>query len=155
MKKIIFIIISIVLVVALGFGVYYLFFKKDVKDYGKYRTSVHIEYLEDGNEYTKGRDLIVYSIYAFSDIKFEQIKYSINNNSEVNLSNCKIGDSTSHKKYHSGAGQYYIDAGGQAILTDNLNAGDYVITFYGYDANNARYELTPKAIYFKVLPGTN
>lgn len=153
MKKIIFIIISIALAVALGFGVYYLFFKKDVKDYGKYRTAVHIEYLQNGNEYIKG-DLIVYTIYAFSDIKFEQIKYSINNASEVNL-RCTTGNATSHNKYHDGAGQYYIDAGGQAIVTESMSAGDYVITFYGYDANNTRYELTPKAIYFKVIPGTN
>lgn len=155
MKKILFIIISVALLVGLGFGVYHLFFKPNIKDYGKYRTAVHIEYLEDGNEYTKGRDLIVYSIYAFSDIKFEAIKYSINNSSEVSLTNVKTGDSTSHKKYHKGVGQYYVDAGGQAIVTDNLTAGDYVITFYGYDENNTRYELTPKAIYFKVLPGTN
>ena len=153
MKKIIFIIICIALVVALGFGAYYLFFKKEAQDYGKYRTAVHIEYLEDRNEYTKGQ-LIVYSIYAFSDIEFMQIKYSINNASEVNLS-CKIGMTSDHKKNHSGAGQYYIDAGGQAINTDNMDAGNYVITFYGYDANNTRYELTPNAIQFKIIPGTN
>ena len=153
MKKLIFILITIALAVGLGFGAYYLFFKQDVPNYGKYRTAVHIEYLEDRNEYTKGQ-LIVYSIYAFSDIEFKQIKYSINNASEVNLT-CKTGNTSDHKKKHDGAGKYYIDAGGQAISTDNLDAGNYVITFYGYDVNNTRYELTPNAIPFKIIPGTN
>ena len=154
MKKIIFIIVAIALIVAMGFGVYHLFFKPDeAKNYGKYRTAVHIEYLETNNEYGKGT-LIVYSIYAFSDIKFEQIKYSISNGEEVNL-NVKTGKSIEHKKYHSGVGEYYIDAGGQAIMTDDMTPGDYVITFYGYDKNNTRYELTPRAIYFKIISSTN
>lgn len=154
MKKIIFIIVAIALVAVLGFGVYYTFFAKDeTKNYGKYRTAVHIEYLENDNEYVKG-NLIVYSIYAFSDIKFEQIKYSINNGSEVSLT-VKTGKAEEHKKYHNGAGEYYIDAGGQAIQTADMNPGDYVITFYGYDKNKTRYELTPRAIYFKIISSTN
>ena len=154
MKKIIFIIVAIALVAVLGFWVYYTFFAKDeTKDYGKYRTAVHIEYLESGNEYAKG-NLIVYSIYVFSDIKFEQIKYSISNGSEVGLT-VKTGQSEDHKKYHKGAGDYYIDAGGQAIQTSDMDPGNYVITFYGYDKNNTRYELTPRAIYFKIVSSTN
>ena len=153
MKKIIFIIVAVALIVGLGFGVYYTFFKTETKDYGKYRTAVHIEYLENENEYVKG-NLIVYSIYAFSDIEFEAIKYSISNGSEVSLT-VKTGDSEDHKKYHKGVGQYYIDAGGQAIQTSDMNPGDYVITFYGYDKNKTRYELTPRAIYFKIISSTN
>ena len=154
MKKIIFIIVAIALVIAMCFGVYNLFFKtEEAKNYGKYRTSVHIEYLENDNEYVKG-SLIVYSIYAFSDIKFEQIKYSINNGEEVALT-VKTGASVDHKKYHKGVGEYSIDAGGQAIQTTNMAPGDYVITFYGYDKNNTRYELTPRAIYFKIVSSSN
>ncbi len=154
MKKIIFIVVAIALVIALGFGVYGLFIKTDeTKNYGKYRTAVHIEYLENDNEYGKG-ELIVYSIYAFSDIQFDKISYSINNGTEIIL-NAKTGKSEDHKKYHKGAGEYYIDAGGQAIQTTDMTPGDYVITFYGYDNNNTRYQLTPRAIYFKIVSSTN
>lgn len=154
MKKIVFIIIAIALVVGLGFGVYYLFFKTDdTKDYGKYRTAVHIEYLEKNNEYTKG-SYIVYTIYAFSDIKFEQIKYSISNAAEVNLT-VKTGKAEEHAKHHKGAGEYYIDAGGQVILTNEMDPGHYVITFFAYDKNNTRYELTPQGIPFKITASTN
>ena len=62
MKKIIFIIVAVAVVIAMGFGVYNLFFKtEETKKYGKYRTAVYIEYLENDNEYVKG-NLIVYSI---------------------------------------------------------------------------------------------
>lgn len=153
MKKIIFIIVAVVLLAGLGFGIYYTFFKTETKDYGKYRTAVHIEYLYNEKTVIKG-DPLVYNIYVFSDIKFEQIKYSISNGSEVSLT-VKTGKSEEHAKYHKGVGEYYIDAEGEAIQTTDMNPGDYLITFYGYDKNNTRYPLTPNAIYFKITSSEN
>ncbi len=138
------IIITVLMVGILALGIYFAVDKANSK---KTEDKHVMLYLDE--EYTVG-DKIIYALYGYSEDKFVEMTYSINNGEEVDIVGAKFGESEDHAQYEKGVSEYYFDTMGQMINTSSMTAGHYNIVFYGYDAQGERYEIA-SPFYFQLL----
>ena len=84
-------------------------------------------------------DVVAFRVEATSDVELVSLTYKLNAEAEKTMT-VKTG-TAEELEISVGNGKHGIDSGFEMIDTAEMDAGNYVITFYGYDANNTRYDL--------------
>ena len=98
-------------------------------------------------------DIAMFRIRATSDVEMTRMTYKLNNGNEVELT-VKTGLSEDMEDSF-GKGKYFIDTGVEMIDTATMTAGNYVIAWYIYDADETRYDFTERFVFEVAAVQTN
>lgn len=146
MKRWIIIIISILLAVGIGFGVFFGIKSCNDKDASNpNKTEYEISLISDS--YAVG-DTVVYRVLVCSDVQMERMVYVLNNGEEQTIT-CKTGESKDAKDT-VGKGKYFIDTDTEVLDSTSMTAGYYTLVFYTYDAEGTRYAINADPVIFKL-----
>lgn len=110
---------------------------------GENNTTCKIEYLDA--EYDVGDD-IVFRFKVNSDIEFTSLTYKLATDEEQTIEGVKFGENAEDAK----VGKYYADTKVQVISTSGMTDAYYTLSFYGYDKDGNRYEITESPYSFKL-----
>ncbi len=149
MKRWIIIVISILLAIGIGVGIFFgvrSCYNKEENNPNN--TRYEISHINDS--YVVG-DTIVYRVLLCSDVEMERLVYVLNNAAEQNVVS-KTGESKDAKET-VGSGKYYVDSDTEVLDSTGMTAGFYTLVFYTYDAEGNRYIVNSKPIVFELKAG--
>lgn len=150
MKKLFIWLLAIVLIAGACVGTYFLgkaVAHRPVVETTKGNTTYKVKYLTDS--YVQGESL-VFEIIATSDVKFNALKFSVDNGADEALS-VKTGETKDLSKDDQvGSGKYFIRSEVKIIDTTDFDAGWYPVVVKATDAEGSVYVLTAKPILVQV-----
>lgn len=139
MKKVIIFILILLLGAGAAFGISMAV--KSCSD-KENKVAAKVSLLED--EYAIG-DIVTFRVEATSDVELVSMTYVLNAGTEQSMT-VKTG-TAEELDINVGNGKYGIDTGVEMIDTADMAAGNYIIAFYGYDADNTRYDFGIKEVF--------